>query len=118
MAACDFCTGTHYLSDMPDLGPCVCCTPEAMQRRDRTIKELTAPPPPPGPVEALDLAEANINTAREAFAKLETFSDEYRADVRAAFADYLVSIGMDAAPVTFESPALAALAARIEEEPE
>ena len=28
--ACSFCTGTHWLNDTPGLGPCVCCTPDAV----------------------------------------------------------------------------------------
>ena len=72
MAACDCCTGTHYLNDVPDLGPCVCCTPENMQRRDRTIAALSAPK---GPVELLDELESAIDGLRAYIAGLEMERD-------------------------------------------
>ena len=39
---CSFCTGSHYLSDNRDLGPCVCVTPEAMRDLEFRLQEATA----------------------------------------------------------------------------
>lgn len=81
MAACPCCTGTHYLNDTPDLGPCICCTPENMQKLDRTIHELTKPP---GPIEWLDMLEAGIDGVRSHIATVEA-----ERDAEAAKADAL-----------------------------
>lgn len=111
MAACEFCTGTHYLSDSPEMGPCICCTPEAMQRRDRTITALLEPPKL-SPLELLDTLEASVSTIRDAFAQAERRTDEANetiVDARALLSDYFVSVGMDADPVTIENRALAAV---------
>lgn len=72
MAKCEFCTGTHYLADTPELGPCVCCTPEAMQRRDRTIEALTKPK---SVVEMLDELESSIDGIRNHIVTLEMERD-------------------------------------------
>lgn len=39
-APCDYCTGSHYLQDVKILGPCFCCTPEAMQVQDAALAHL------------------------------------------------------------------------------
>lgn len=109
MAACDYCTGTYYLSDTPDLGPCVCCTPEAMQKRDRTIEALTAPRPV---IERLDELESAIPEIRDEIARLareETDAADAAADAAAALSTYLVSIGLPSHPINVESEELAAL---------
>lgn len=78
--ACDFCTGTHYLSDQPAMGPCVCCTPEALQRaealltkRDATITAMSAPKSLP---ELLDELDGIVTDVRDRMAELERASEE------------------------------------------
>jgi multidrug efflux pump subunit AcrA (membrane-fusion protein) len=144
MAACDFCTGTHYLSDTPALGPCVCCTPENMQKRDRTIAALCDDPELPrlrarvaeleatqrqtekaddakSAVELLDAAEAAIGRARDMVASAEREREKARAEryewrrgLAEKLADYFVSIGLPAVPVTVDNAHLAELYAQIE----
>ncbi len=99
MAKCDFCTGTHYLSDDVGLGPCVCCTPEALQRveatlakRDETIAALAADKSLP---ELLDELDGIASQVRDRMAELE----KEAAEIEPALVDYLVSIGQPSAPV-------------------
>jgi hypothetical protein len=120
---CEYCTGTHYLSDLPDLGACVCCTPEALQcaeatlaKRDATIKAMSEPKTLP---EMLDELEGVVSDVRERLAELEREAEEREAawepvaDVAPALANYLVSINMDAAPVTLPPGPLADLVAAV-----
>jgi hypothetical protein len=108
---CDFCTGTHYLSDQPAMGPCVCCTPEALQRaealltkRDATITAMSAPKSLP---ELLDELDGIVTDVRDRMAELERERDEHEAemaeidarDVPGALQAYLVSLGLAASPV-------------------
>ena len=39
-AACEYCTGSHWLNDLPDLGQCVCCTPENMTAQEEAADEV------------------------------------------------------------------------------
>lgn len=103
MATCTNCTGTHYLMDDPALGPCLCCTPEAMQARDRTIKALTDPK---ALTEQLDELEGMVSDIRDAYREAETRADEAEAaltDTAALVSQYLVSLGLPAQPVTMEA---------------
>lgn len=110
MATCTNCTGTHYLMDDPALGPCLCCTPEAMQARDRTIKALTDPKPL---TEQLDELEGMVSDIRDAYREAETRADEAETraeeaeaaltDTAALVSQYLVSLGLPAQPVTMEA---------------
>lgn len=103
---CDYCTGSHYLSDVPGLGPCACCTPEALQRveglltkRDETIKAMSAAKTLP---ELLDEMEGLATDVRDRMAELENQREddaEQIADAIAALQNHLVSIGLDARPV-------------------
>lgn len=73
MPVCSLCTGTHYLSDVPELGPCpACCTPEAMQRLDRTIDALTRPM---SAIEVLDQLESAVVVIRDHIARVEAERD-------------------------------------------
>jgi hypothetical protein len=105
------CTGTHYLSDTPEMGACPgCCTPEAMQRLDRTIAALTAPK---SFSESLDELEGMVSDLRDSYREIEAERDSL-AGIEAEFAErmarYLVSIGQPANPVTLEAGALRDLA--------
>lgn len=37
---CDFCTGSRWLADNKDLGPCACVTPENLMLANEEIAEL------------------------------------------------------------------------------
>lgn len=92
---CPCCTGSRYLSDNVEFGPCICVTPGNMilleQERDALLEQ-----------------ECN---AERILAPLV----ERLPDVAAAFADYLANgLGMDANPVTIENQYLAALADEID----
>ncbi len=129
MAACDFCDGkSHYLSNDPALGPCVCCTPENMQKRDRTIEALTALPAEPEKkipdgahdiyaprtvFARLGLLEAELGRLRVDMSRQRNARTEGRGNVASALADYFVSLGLPAVPVTLDPGPLADLYALI-----
>lgn len=106
----NLCTGTHYLADSPELGACPsCCTPEAMQRLDRTVAALTAPKPFS---EQLDELEGMVSTMRDTYRGLEIERDdalEAVADATAALQGYLSESGHTSAPVTLPPGALRGL---------
>lgn len=83
--ACPCCTGSHHLADQPELGPCVCCTPEAMHALETELGELTD----------------QINATEE--------DTESLADAAAHLRTYLVRQGFSANPVTLADPDLWAL---------
>jgi hypothetical protein len=89
MPDCQFCTGSHYLSDMADLGPCVCCTPEALTAAESFM------------------GEEGFN------AKMVEETRERIDDVIDAMTIYLVSIGLAADPVTIGQPELHDLADKL-----
>ena len=103
---CEYCTGTHYLSDTPELGPCVCCTPEALQRteatlakRDATIKAMSERKTLP---EMLDELEGVASDVRTRLAELEAEAEERETVLAAAepaLLAFLVAEGMAAPPV-------------------
>lgn len=135
---CEYCIGSHWLADNEALGPCVCCTPEALQaledaldeayvalgRRLRTAgdDDLTA---------AIEFARTTINEAWGMVnAALELRSDhdhgkdvtladkidealdkaaETDGDAQEHLANYLVSVGLPVDPVTLDNPHLMAL---------
>lgn len=113
-AKCEHCTGTHYLSDMPDLGPCVCCTPEALQRaetalaaRDRTVAALTAEPPLSERIDhaiaALTDAQAEIESREHAAGEKDKEIEALGEDVDnivAALRAYLPTVGFAPSPIT------------------
>jgi hypothetical protein len=113
---CDYCTGSHYLSDMPDMGPCVCCTPEALQRaeatlakRERTIDAMSAPKSLP---ELLDELEGIASDVRTAHADLTRERDEALAtlaDAKGALSAHFVEQGQEANPVVTPTGALGEL---------
>jgi hypothetical protein len=97
----DLCTGTHYLSDIPELGACpACCTPEAMQKLDRTVAALAAPK---SFSEQLDELEGMVSDIRTAYREIERERDELQDCVMEAPADlraYLATTEHGANPVT------------------
>ena len=100
MAKCDNCTGTHYLNDVPDFGPCTCCTPSEMQKRDRTIEALTAPK---SLDELLDELEGLASDVRNAYAEAQRERDEAAGEndaMRVALVTYLATQEVGANPVT------------------
>ena len=89
--ACPCCTGSHYLSDNKEFGPCLCVTPEALTAAEAQRDDL---------LEGTGLAERLVVEMLEAV-----------KEARAAFANFLVnSQGLDANPVTIDDPWLAELA--------
>ena len=104
--ACEYCTGTHYLSDDPELGPCVCCTPEALQtaratlaKREATIAAMSERKTLP---ELLDELEGIASDTRTRLAELEAEAAEREATLaqaEPALLAYLRAEGMDAPPV-------------------
>lgn len=117
MANCplSLCTGTHYLADTPDLGPCPgCCTPAAMQKLDRTITALVEPKPF---TEQLDELEGMASQIRDAYRALEQERDaaeEQLATAMARLADYLVSVGHPANPCALPPGPLRELCAALD----
>lgn len=119
---CPYCTGSHFLNDTPGLGPCVCCTPEAleaaeveaaglqeqldhanerlMEAWDRILEN------PDVRREGKSLAEATDEALDFAYAK----GEGERLAATDAFRSYLVSIGLSANPVTLADPHLQAMA--------
>lgn len=91
MTTCSMCTGSHYLSDIAMLGPCICVTPEALTHAEQT-------------------AEKHLNAWRILHAMLPGL-----ARVELAFEEYLShSLGLDAKPVTIRDQFLAELADSLE----
>lgn len=117
---CPHCTGSHYLADTPDLGPCVCCTPaaltaasDALQRAEATVATLTADKPM---LAMLDELEGMCGTIRDRYVEMEAERDELREDqtnAAVALAEYLVSIGLPAEPVTLDPGPLRELAVTV-----
>lgn len=84
---CSMCTGSHYLSDIQLLGPCVCVTPEAL-------------------IQAEQRAAMHVNAWRVLHAMLPGL-----ARVELALEEYMShSLGLDAKPVTIKDQFLAELA--------
>lgn len=134
---CPYCTGSHFLNDTPGLGPCVCCTPEALEaaeleaaglqeqldhanRRLREAWEAVG-----GQREGMSLADAIVQDDALVWAELGEVSDGHlpqavrrhldswtgpMADAADAFRSYLVSIGQPANPVTLADRHLQAMA--------
>lgn len=95
--SCEFCSGTFYLLDQPGLGPCACCTPEAMARL----------------VAARQVTADRIRTYRaRAERRVQSEIDDYNSlwDDAAAACDalqaYFVRWGFPADPVTLPDPHL------------
>lgn len=88
--SCPLCTGSHYLSDNPALGPCVCLTPESIDHFQKIAFE---------------------NWQDMVGARLELHGLEIQFEkLRAAVGDYLVnSLGLPANPVTIDDQYLAEL---------
>ena len=40
MTACAWCTGSHWLQDTPEFGPCTCCTPAALTAAENDVGQL------------------------------------------------------------------------------
>lgn len=104
--ACDHCTGTHYLSDTPGLGACVCCTPEALQRAEALLAKreatIAAMSERKTLAELLDELEGIASDTRTRLAELEAEAEEREAtlaEAEPALQAYLVSLGMAATPV-------------------
>ena len=105
-SACDYCTGTHYLSDTPGLGACVCCTPEALQRAEALLSKreatIAAMSERKTLAELLDELEGIASDTRTRLAELEAEAEEREAtlaEAEPALQAYLVSLGMAATPV-------------------
>lgn len=111
---CEYCTGSRWLSDMPDLGPCVCCTPENMAALEARIAVLEGPetPAPETPLETLRAALSELDDAlllvqnaresldeatREVEGEVEGL-DEVLAEAKPALQAHLVHLGFAAEP--------------------
>jgi len=106
MADCPHCDGDGWILNTPELGPCVCVTPERVQALRDALGEAREEVTRLTDVEAIQGAE--ILRQIDELADLEG-ADEALATARAALAAYLVSIGLPAAPMVGLSPELAAL---------
>lgn len=118
MSDCTHCTGSHYLADDTGLGPCVCCTPEALQRaekalaaRNKTIEALTAEKSLIGKLDELIESLTDVRDEVSALKNDAASASEETADVRAALRTYLSTQGHGDNPVTVAGmpDALAAL---------
>lgn len=111
---CEYCTGSRWLSDLRDLGPCVCCTPENMAALEARIVELEGPdlPAPETPLDSLRAALAELDGAillvqnaresldeatREVEGEVETLG-EVLAEAKPALQAHLVHLGFAAEP--------------------
>jgi len=98
---CTYCTGSHYLCDMPSLGPCACCTPAALTEAEAQLAVH---------VDIVEDLQADI---REHWAEWSRIEGELQA-IQDAFVNWLVSVGLPANPLRFESPGLEAMRDAIE----
>jgi len=99
--ACTYCTGSHYLCDMPSLGPCACCTPAALTAAEQLAAER---------LESVEDLQDVITNHWAEWARIE---GELQA-IQDAFVNWLVSVGLPANPARFESPGLEAMRDAIE----
>lgn len=135
---CPYCTGSHFLNDTPGLGPCVCCTPEALEaaeveaaglqeQLDHANLRLTeAWEAIGGQREGMSLADAIVEGVKAIVAAANEYDPHWDSlgdvaeivaeaveaipDAADAFRSYLVSIGQPANPVTLADPHLQAMA--------
>lgn len=87
MNTCVLCSGSHYLSDIEMLGPCVCCTPAALTHAERQVETHAS-------------AWRILHAMLPGLARVELALEEYMSH----------SLGLDAKPVTIKDQFLAELA--------
>lgn len=122
---CPYCSGTFWLNDTRAHGPCVCCTPEAMEalealevERDGLTEQLDHANTRLG--EAWDKVLENPDVQREGKSLAEATDqaldlayEQGQAEIAAArdaFQRWLIRNGLPAVPVRLDDPDLDALA--------